>query len=68
MKENPSARLLAYVPGLINQELLLKNEYLAAENHILRAHLPLASGYPIRKGLTTMAAEGQVAMAAHPSP
>ena len=28
MKENPWARLLAYVTGLINQELLLKNEYL----------------------------------------
>ena len=31
-------------PGLrdwvINQELLLQNEYLAAENRILRAHLP----------------------------
>jgi hypothetical protein len=26
------------VTGLINQELLLKNEYLAAENRILRAH------------------------------
>ena len=26
--------------GLINQELLLKNEYLAAENRILRAQLP----------------------------
>ena len=26
--------------GVINQELLLKNEYLAAENRILRAHLP----------------------------
>src|SRR6478672_2778534 len=33
------ARLLAYVTGLVNQELLLKNEYLAAENRILRAHL-----------------------------
>jgi len=33
-------RLLAYLTGLINQELLLKNEYLAAENRILRAHLP----------------------------
>ena len=32
MKENRCwARLLAYVTGLINQELLLKNEYLAAE-------------------------------------
>jgi len=40
MKENPWARLLAYVTGLINQELLLKNEYLAAENRILRAHVP----------------------------
>ena len=34
------ARLLAYVTGLVNQELLLQNEYLAAENRILRAHLP----------------------------
>jgi hypothetical protein len=40
MKENHWARLLAYVTGLINQELLLKNEYLAAENRILPAHLP----------------------------
>ena len=38
MKENPWARLLAYVTGLINQELLLKNEYLAFENRILQAH------------------------------
>jgi hypothetical protein len=30
---------LAYVTGLINQELLLKNEYLAAENRILKARL-----------------------------
>src|SRR5215467_10782657 len=51
MKENPWARLLAYVAGLINQELLLKNEYLAAENRILRAHLPArVRGYPIPKG------------------
>ena len=34
------ARLLAYVTGLVNQELLLQNEYLAAENQVLRAHLP----------------------------
>jgi hypothetical protein len=26
--------------GLVNQELLLQNEYLAAENRVLRAHLP----------------------------
>jgi hypothetical protein len=31
---------LAYVTGLVNQKLLLQNEYLAAENRILRAHLP----------------------------
>jgi len=33
------ARLLAYVTGLVNQELLLENEYLAAENRILKARL-----------------------------
>src|SRR6516164_5952785 len=40
MKDNQWARLLAYVTGLVNQELLLQNEYLAAENRVLRAHLP----------------------------
>ena len=41
LHERPAGgRLLAYVTGLINQELLLKNDYLAAENRILRAHLP----------------------------
>jgi len=30
MNGNPWARLLAYVTGLVNQELLLQNEYLAA--------------------------------------
>src|SRR5215217_6073015 len=40
MKDEKWARLLAYVTGLVNQELLLRNEYLAAENRILRAHLP----------------------------
>jgi hypothetical protein len=40
MKENKSIRLLAYLTGLVNQELLLQNEYLVAENRILRAHLP----------------------------
>ena len=33
------AHLLAYVTGLVNQELLLKNEYLLAENCILKAYL-----------------------------
>ena len=31
------ARLLAYATGAINRELLLKNEYLVAENRILKA-------------------------------
>ena len=32
-------RMLAYVTGTADQELLLRNEYLAAENRILRAQL-----------------------------
>src|SRR6476659_4831526 len=41
MPENKWARPLAYVTGLVNQKLLLQNEYLVAENRILRAHLPV---------------------------
>jgi putative transposase len=33
------ARLFAYVTGLVNQELLLQNEYVVAENRILKARL-----------------------------
>ncbi len=33
------ARMLAYITGTVDQELLLRNEYLAAENRILRAQL-----------------------------
>jgi putative transposase len=40
MNDKNWARLLAYVTGLVNQDLLLQNEYLSAENRILRAHLP----------------------------
>ncbi len=29
-------RLLAYITGSVDQQLLLRNEYLAAENRILR--------------------------------
>jgi putative transposase len=29
------ARMMAYVTGTVNQELLLRNEYLGAENRIL---------------------------------
>ena len=38
MRDNQWIRLLAYVTGLVNQELLLQNEYLAAENRILKSH------------------------------
>jgi putative transposase len=33
------ARILAYVTGLVDQELLAWNEYLAAENRILKTQL-----------------------------
>ena len=41
MENNKWARMLTYVTGLVNQQLLLQNEYLAAENRVLRAHLPI---------------------------
>src|SRR3981081_2676472 len=40
MPENKWARRLAYVTGLVNQKLLLQNEYLAAQNRILGALPP----------------------------
>jgi hypothetical protein len=33
------AQLLSYVTGTVNQELLLRNEYLGAENRILRGQI-----------------------------
>ena len=33
------ARMLSYVTGTVNQELLLRNEYLGAENRILRRQI-----------------------------
>ena len=33
------ARILAYITGTVDQELLLRNEYLAAENRIVKAQL-----------------------------
>ena len=33
------ARMLSYITGTVDQELLLRNEYLAAENRILRAQI-----------------------------
>jgi putative transposase len=40
MRSKKWVRLPAYLTGSVNQELLLQNEYLAAENRILRAKLP----------------------------
>jgi putative transposase len=40
MKSTQVARLLAYVTGMVNRQLLLQNEYLIAENRVLRSHLP----------------------------
>jgi len=52
MTDNKLVRLLTYVTGLVNQELLLQNEYLAAENRILTAHLrPIAPIDPERSTL-----------------
>src|SRR6266550_7252697 len=50
-------RLLAYVTGSVNQDLLMRNEYLAAENRILRAKLPtrLRLGDPERATLAEIA-------------
>ncbi len=33
------ARMLAYITGTVYRELLLRNEYLATENRILKAQL-----------------------------
>jgi hypothetical protein len=40
MRNSKWVRLLAYVTGSVNQELLLQNEYLTAEHRILRTKLP----------------------------
>ncbi len=55
MSDNKWVRLLAYVTGLVNQELLLQNEYLAAENRILKAHLQ--PGFRLSDGEGTTLAE-----------
>ena len=40
MKKTQVARLLAYVTGMVNEQLRVQNEYLIAENRILRSYLP----------------------------
>jgi hypothetical protein len=56
MQNNKWARLLAYVTGLVNQQLLVQNEYLAAESRMLRSHLParLTLSDPERSTLAEM--------------
>ncbi len=52
------ARLLAYVSGTVDQELLLRNEYLAAENRMCCAKIPFSfevdryNGQPANNRLT----------------
>jgi putative transposase len=54
-------RILAYITGTVDQELLARNEYLAAENRILKAQLIGEMGHRLgRKAL------GEVANAALP--
>src|SRR3974390_704521 len=43
MRNGRWLRLLAYVTGSVNQALLLRNEYLAAEDRPVRAKLPWRS-------------------------
>ena len=65
-------RLLAYATGLVNQKLLLQNEYLIAENRILRAHIPARlrlsnpeRSNPLRSASASVAVpSGQVAIVA----
>jgi hypothetical protein len=53
-------RILAYITGTVDQELLLRNEYLAAENRILMAKL---NGRPrfsdVERLITRMARENR---------
>jgi len=49
------ARMPAYVTGMVNQELLLRNEYLGAENRILRGKIK--EGLLLSKGEKATLAE-----------
>ena len=74
MKKAQVARLLAYVTGMVNQQLLLQNEYLISENRIVRSHLSarLRLTNPQRATLAVIAkrlgrqAQEQVALVAKP--
>jgi hypothetical protein len=53
------ARILAYVTGMVDQELLARNEYLAAENRILKSQL----NGRLRLSDTERATLGEIGMA-----
>ena len=48
MRNSKWIRRLAYVTGAVNQELILRNEYLAAENRVLRSETGLRLSDPER--------------------
>ena len=43
-------RLLAYITGTVDQELLLRNEYLVAENRILKAQIKVGCAFRMPRG------------------
>jgi putative transposase len=43
------AHLLAYVTGTVNQEMVLRNEYLTAENRILRVRSRVGCCFQMEK-------------------
>ncbi|MEJ2378834.1 MAG: hypothetical protein P8Y71_26765 [Pseudolabrys sp.] len=56
------ARILVYVTGMVDQELLAQNEYLAAENRIVKAKL---QGRLKRAGQTADHARGRAVDRSH---
>ena len=58
-------RILAYITGTVDQELLLRNEYLAAENRILKSHLRLGCSSRMRKELRSL--KSRIVLAVKPS-
>ena len=58
--------MLAYVTGSVDEELLRRNEYLAAENRILRAHIP--GRVNLSDGERRTLAQIGTGLAARPSP
>ena len=55
------ARILAYVTGTVDQELLARNEYLATENRILKAELTVRLIERIEEALETFRVQSRAA-------